>query len=383
MGRLRNQRRPRNRSKPVFILLTDRLVVYSFHKSLKKIGKGFWVEQVRHDYGKLPATADDCRFTHQQSAAIGNALRPVRRVAYGLGQQFHSRVVAGFASDKVEARVKIYPHKAPEAQSIRMRPFMDRRAGYADAHTRGDQRKSNGFHRYFLNDTRLGSGCDASGNDLVERDSVKLARKAQNRIGGKVCHTDLGPLTQRMVGGHDDQAVESAYPFGNQPWLAHIALNQGEVYLAGAQMVKHIATAGHDLDDYFDIVRDCPKGLKGLADEAQLSGETGHAYPDGSRPPSRVTGQMRLGVRYTLKDWAGVAEQDFTRRQQLGTARQPQEKRQAKLFFQLMNAPGQSGLRDVEHIGRTLKATFFSNSNKIMEPSKIHIALHNSIPHLQ
>ncbi len=341
------------------------------------------MELVRHNHGKLRAAATGCRPMRQQSAAIGNALRPFRGIAYGLGQQLHSWAVAGLAPDKVEARVKIYADKTPEAQPFRVRSFMDRRAGYADAHIGGDQRKSNSFHRNFLNDARLSSSCDASSHNLVERDSVKLTRKAQNRIGGKVGHADLSPLTQGMVRGHDDQAVESAYAFGNQPWLAHIALNHGEINLAAAQMVKHLATTVHDLDDHFDVIRDRPKSLKGLTDEAQLSGKAGHADPDGSRPPSRVTSQMRLGVRDTLKNWAGMPEQDFARRQQLGTARQPQKKRQAKFFFQFVNAPGQSGLSDVEHIGRTLKATFFRDSNKIMEPSKIHIALHTLMPSLK
>ena len=336
------------------------------------------MELVRHNHGKLRAAATGCRPMRQQSAAIGNALRPFRGIAYGLGQQLHGWAVAGLAPDKVEARVKIYADKTPEAQAFRVRSFMDRRAGYADAHIRGDQRKSNSFHRNFLNDARLSSSCDASSHNLVERDSVKLTRKAQNWIGGKVSHADVSPLTQGMVRGHDDQAVESAYAFGNQPWLAHIALNHGEINLAAPQMVKHLATAGHDLDDYLDVIRHIAEGRERLTHEAQLSGKAGHADPDGSRPPSRVTGQMRLGVRDTLQNWAGMPEQYFARRQQLGTARQPQEKRQPKLFFQLMNAPGQSGLRDVEHIGRALKTTFLSNSNKIMKPSKIHTTLHSS-----
>ena len=336
------------------------------------------MEQVRHNHGKLRAAVENGCSTHQQSATTGNTLRLFRRITYRLRQQLDRRSVARFAPDEVQARVKIYAHKRPETKPSRVRPFMDRCAGYADAHIRGYQRESNGFHRNFLNDARLSSSCDASSHNLVERDSVKLTRKAQNRVGRKVSHADLELIAQRMARGHDGQAVKRAYALGNQPRIAHISLNQGEVNLSGAQVLKHLATAGHDLDDYLDVIRHIAEGRERLTHEAQLSGKAGHADPDGSRPPSRVTGQMRLGVRDTLQNWAGMPEQYFARRQQLGTARQPQEKRQPKLFFQLMDSPGQGGLRDVEHIGRALKTTFLSNSNKIMKPSKIHTTLHSS-----
>ena len=335
------------------------------------------MKQIRHNHGKLRAIARSGLSTRAKSAVAGNALCLLRRLAYDFRQKLDCRSVTGLTPDKIKARIKIYSHKAPEAQALWVRPLMNGRTCYADTHIGGNQRKSHGFHWNLLNDARLRSGRDAGSYDLVEGDRVEFSREAQDRIGREVGNADLGPAAQRMVRRHDHEAVKGAYPFSNQSRFAHAALNHSQINLATAQVMEDLATACHDLDDHLDIVRHVPKRGECLANEAQLSGKSCHADPHGSRASGRIPSEMRLGISYALKNWSGVSEQDFPRRQQLGTARQSQKKWQAKLFFQLVNSPGQSRLCDVEYIGRTLEAAFFSNSDEIMKPSKIQITLHN------
>ena len=323
------------------------------------------------------------RFLPPESAVGRRLFRGLRGANQGPGQQLDGGAVADIAPHQIKAGVKVDSHKTAKAQARRMGAFMDRCTYDADTHARRDECKPHRFQRDLLRDARLDSNRDAGGNDPVKSDTVKFAREAKYRIFGEFRNADLILVAQRVLGGHDNEAVKRPYPLGYQPRLTHIALNQRNVDLTTAQMMEHISSTSHDLDDDFYIIRDLAKGGESFTNETQLTRDAGHADTDSAGPARRIARQMCLGVRNAFKNEPSVLEQDFAGREQLGAARQAEKERRPDLFLQLMNSTGKSRLGNVKDICCPLKAALFRDSHKIMKSSKIQESLHNyNISHI-